>query len=817
MERPLESILARLDVVDRKGRYHNCRCPAHEDQAPSLRVWEASDGAACVKCMSAGCSTEAILGAIGLAKRDLFPAKDKRTRENRYSNQRRGKPAVWKDGTKEIGTFLYQDEAGKTLFETVRVLHPPGEDGKPAKNRMIQRRKLSNGDVIGSLSAGWYIPKGKYWSLLDADPDNMPADSRAMWFEEVRYVLYRLIDVRDAIANKCRIWLCEGEPDVEAIRREGESATCNPMGAGKWRAEYTHELLAAREIVIVCDRDKAGYQHAMKVAEALREAGQTHLRIVQAAVGKDADDHLAAGKTLDELVEIDPAAELERLATEKAANSEQPALSVVEGGGASGPPRTPPTPPPGESNAEKWLPWTDTDNAELLLERHGEDLRWCHLFGSWMVWDGHCWVRDETGGSPVQQFWTPIAREVDKTGRQMFEPVEGESKDEAKEREGAQRAAKRFAKYSLDSKGFQSMMQLAKNMPGVPVVPGIFDQVLEVLPVRNGYIDLRTGQLRPAERSMYITRAIDIDYKADADCPLWIKFLRETVGDDDELMRYLWKASGYSLTGLTSEQKFFFLYGQGKTGKTTFLETISRIAGGFTTTIDPKHLMMKKYQDAVPEYLARLRGARIVKAVEVNENDRFDEGLVKRLTGDEVIQARYMRQDSFEFYAIFKLWLTGNARPVITDPGDSFWRRLVPISFVRQVAEEDRDLDLKAKLWGEREGILAWMVAGCVKWYEEGLGLPKSIKESHDDYRDEMDVIGQFLRDCTTVDAGGWVQSKDLYRAYVRWAKEGGATPWSHTILGRRLAVYGLAKAKTAGNSIRYLGIELKPEAEATE
>ena len=240
----VDELLGRLDKVKRSesGDYWKARCPAHEDKAPSLSISEGDDGNVLLKC-HAGCTLDAILGALRLEPADLF------------AKNGNGRRLI-------VATYDYTDEHGTLLFQVCR------RDDK----QFPQRRPDGNG--------GWV------WGLGN-----------------VRRVLYRLPQVLEASAAGLPVYVVEGEKDVHAIERVGAVATCNPMGAGKWRSEYADSLAGAR-VVIVADRDDAGVAHARAVAATLPAATTA---IVQAAEGKDAHDHLAAGHGLDDFQPLDDA------------------------------------------------------------------------------------------------------------------------------------------------------------------------------------------------------------------------------------------------------------------------------------------------------------------------------------------------------------------------------------------------------------------------------------------------------------------------------------------------------------------------------
>lgn len=215
----------------------------------------------------------------------------------------------------------------------------------------------------------------------------------------------------------------------------------------------------------------------------------------------------------------------------------------------------------------------------------------------------------------------------------------------------------------------------------------------------------------------------------------------------------------------------FFFYGEGSTGKSTTLDTLGKVLGEFSADLDKSKLMVKRFEDEVPTHFARLLGRRMVTAVEVNKEDRFDEGLIKKLTGEGVIQTRFMRQDAFDLEVMFKLYLTGNHKPTIWGQDQGIWRRFKLIPFDREIPVEERDRGIEEKLEAEMPGILSWLVAGAVRWYREGLGPCRSVEQATDDYRTEQDVLGLFVDECCELDPEETVKGRELFNRYRDWAK----------------------------------------------
>ena len=296
------------------------------------------------------------------------------------------------------------------------------------------------------------------------------------------------------------------------------------------------------------------------------------------------------------------------------------------------------------------------------------------------------------------------------------------------------------------------------------------DRFKTVLNTPGGVIDLRSGGISPHDPMTYLTKMTAVEYSENADCPRWLAFLDDIFRGDKDLIRYVQKAVGYSLTGSTTEQCAFFLYGTGRNGKSTFIDIIRDIFGDYAANIQPETIMVRSNQStAINSDIARLKGARLVTSVEPNE--------ARKLYGDE-----------FEFKPEFKLWMATNHKPVIRGTDTGIWRRIHMIPFTVQIPEEKIDRRLKYKLSAELTGIFRWAVEGCLLWQKEGLKVPRAVLEEVREYRREMDVISAFVEDKCTVGKGLSVKSSQLFAAYLNWAEQNNEYRMSSTKFGMELA-----------------------------
>jgi putative DNA primase/helicase len=434
-------------------------------------------------------------------------------------------------------------------------------------------------------------------------------------------------------------------------------------------------------------------------------------------------------------------------------------------------------------------------NAHRLVARHGEALRYVPQWGKWLVWDGTRWAIDDT-------------REVERRAKETVLALYGEvsrPNDEEKRRRLAQHAARSQAEARI-----KAMIELAKSEPGIPVTPEQLDAAPWILNVRNGTLDLRTGMLYLHRCDDLITKLAPIAYDRQATCPTWEAFLYDILAGDTELIRFVQKAVGYSLTGSIQEQCLFILYGTGANGKSTFLNTISAMLSDYACHTPTETLLITR-SEGVRNDLARLQGARFVTAVEAEGGRRLAEAQVKQLTGGDKVTARYLYQEHFEFVPTFKLWVAVNHKPMVQGTDDAIWRRIRLIPFTVTIPDAAHDKRLTEKLRAELPGILRWAVEGCLAWQGEGLEPPLSVKRATGDYRAEIDVITEFLQERCITGPEKKVSKGDLYAEYAGWCTQMGEQPVNPRAFALALQEQGFTPGRT--NAERFWqGIALRED-----
>ena len=469
------------------------------------------------------------------------------------------------------------------------------------------------------------------------------------------------------------------------------------------------------------------------------------------------------------------------------------------------------------SEAEKER-FTDLGNARRFTRLHGASFRYTQQWG-WLAWTGQRWEMDGTGAvmraakATATAFYTDAAALLDAAKRRneaaaadgLSDTQRAKLAGEANDMAAVAREMNTWAKTCQGRARLESMVKLAESELPIATKTDDFNLKPWALNVQNGTVDLRTGKLQPHERGDLLTALAPVDYEPGALCPTWDKFLHRIMDGDTEMVDFLRRAIGYSLTGDVSEQKLFFPHGGGSNGKSTFITTLLSLLGqDYAAQAAPELLVVGK--DRHPTEVADLYGKRLVASIEVEDGRRLAEGLVKQLTGGDKIKARLMRQDFFQFDPTHKMWLVANHKPVVKGTDYAIWRRILLIPFDVTITDEEKDPQLPAKLLAEGPGILAWAVRGCLEWQRQGLGVPESVKRATETYRADSDTFGAFLAECTVTVKGHETKASELYKAYETWCADNGERPIGGKQFGLKLTENEIAKVKTR-QGIFYQGL----------
>jgi putative DNA primase/helicase len=295
----------------------------------------------------------------------------------------------------------------------------------------------------------------------------------------------------------------------------------------------------------------------------------------------------------------------------------------------------------------------------------------------------------------------------------------------------------------------------------------------------------------------------------DSDCPQWKQFLLDIMRGDLQMVDYLQRLLGYTLTGDTSEQCFVMMYGIGANGKSTFINVVQYIMGDYAKTADFNTFLDLNRGAAPRNDLAGMVGKRFVVASEGAEGKSLDESVLKQFCGSDTVTARQLHKEFFEFRPVAKIMLATNHKPVVKGTDEGIWRRMRLIPFLACFTMSNRDPKMEAKLKAEAPAILRWMVQGSQLWKTYGLGMPEAIRDATSQYRSSMDVFQTFLDERCTTERTARVNSQELYENYTNWCGTAGIRiPMKQAGFNQRLEERGFIRQKSGGRNL-WTGLKL--------
>ena len=415
---------------------------------------------------------------------------------------------------------------------------------------------------------------------------------------------------------------------------------------------------------------------------------------------------------------------------------------------------------------------TEAGAAERFNRLHGDDVRYDHRRGRWLVWQGHRWVPD--ADAAVTRLALGFVRDWQRAS------VEIADRDR---REQIFKFAHRLERRDA----LASMLAFARDLKPIADAGDCWDQHDYLLGVPNGVIDLRTGTLRPGRRDDRITMSTAVPFDPEAACPRWQRFVSEIFGGSVELVTFAHRAIGYSLTGDTSEQCLFMGHGNGANGKGTHTNTLAFVLGDYAYVM-PFTTLELQQRTAIPNDVAALVGRRYVIASETSDGTRLNESRVKALTGGDPMTARFLHGEFFTFRPAAKFWLSVNHKPVVRDDSHGFWRRMRLVPFEQTFPVNPTLAD---ELQAEAPGILAWAVRGCLAWQADGLDAPPAVLNATREYERDSDPLAAFLDEACDLEPTAEVGASELFDHYKRWAERHGLSERERltaTLFGRKLA-----------------------------
>lgn len=448
-----------------------------------------------------------------------------------------------------------------------------------------------------------------------------------------------------------------------------------------------------------------------------------------------------------------------------------------------------------QPSASPGLCLTETGNGERLVQQNAGLIRYSTQREKWLHYEGGRWVVDDS---------KEIERRAKATVRSLYQEAAACSDDDVR------KAIVSHAKASEKMAARSAMIRAAMSEPGIPVLLDQLDADPYLLNCANGTLDLRTGKLRKHNAKDLITKTTGLKYDPKAKSELWDRVLREAVGGDDELAAYLQRALGYALIGLPLERAFFFLYGPGGTAKTTLVNAFMAAFGEYAVTADFETWLLRNTPGGNRGDLVRLAGARLVTSVEGRHGARWDEGLIKRITGGDVITAAAKFENEVSFLPACTLLLAANDPPSARDDDWALWDRIKRMPMTAVIQNRDPTIKEQLKEPQHAAAVLAWAVAGCLEYQRSGLGTAKAVDASTAAYQAENDHFGEFLADEMVFDPDTQIERKLLASRYKSWCDETNRRNMlSSKEIAKRLRAAGCTESKSVGARI-WVGVQLR-------
>jgi len=733
-------------------------CPAHSDSRPSLRIWRGDDGKARLTCR-AGCATADVIAAVGLDWSALFNV----TGDGRVVPSAR--PTLVGPGPL-AALAAYVDATALALTDY------DSDVAKRARAYLLDRFGLREGDaselLVGVDAPGVPCPPMPYLSRAFTSYPRVTVP--LLGFDG----LPRGLQGRDLSGNCPGRWLSlsnpqghhwaaygvfkgqggygvtivtEGPGDGLTVAAVGYDAVAVRGASLAASPELVAELasgLRGTQVIIAGDADAAGRGFVAALASGLYLHGIRAYALglpggaEDVTAWRESDPHgfaLALHRAVKSArpVEDEETAKASALSAELTARTGTDTVSKAEGEEA------------GRILAGLVARYGESDamNAHALVSWTAGRIKYAPGLG-YYVWTGRVWEKSRVR----------VRQEIHRMG-----------------------AALVLAGKTTEARGFtmtsriDALMTELQSVPGVHVDAADFDALPDALTFRNCTVDLRTGAVRPHSQHDLLTYCVDLDYRPEAECPRWESFLAEVFPAYPELPDYMRRLIGYGITGHTSEQAFAVLWGKGANGKSVFTDTLTGVFRSISRTT-PFATFEERPSGGIPNDVAALRGSRLVLASEGESGKPMSEAVLKRVTGKDVIAARFLRQEFFEFKPSFLLLLATNHKPRFRGQDEGLWRRVRMVPFQRWFAPHERDHRLDMRLLAEAEGIAAWAVRGAVEWHRDGLADPAVITAAGKSYRETSDALAGFLPGVLERTGDEYaLNGSEAFSAYLDWCE----------------------------------------------
>lgn len=804
--RDLPDLMQRYGIeLKPRGNRYECKCYAHDDATPSMSVYRNGDGKWHAHC---------------------FVCSNPQVHDDAYSFIMRMESCGFKDAKKIVeGEPFTPSELPPPLKEELKTSGEWHTHAAPAGSKpdsfaikgldgptQVWEYKSATGETLGYVCRYIKDKRKTYrpWTYGRYGEIAAPLEWKALSWRVPRplYGLDRLRDVR-------KVLICEGEKAADAAQKLVPAMDCVTWPGGAPAARYIDWTpLRGRDVILCPDADEPGMA-AMKDVAAYLLSINCYVKLIDTTdmpEGWDLAD--ADGWTQEKTVEwararlmtvtsgeLEAKKKQQSEAAKKALEADQPEINTQA---------LPVTQKPTESNPDKpeivyqeeiegnvvrlkaikvseYLPEAFSHDALATAwsADAGQDYKYVAKWNKWIKWSGGKWDIDHKNSI----FFDAMQK--------MREVVNWPSAMNLS----------RSQKASIGGRDvIKAVLACASAFPQHVMLPDELDADDYLLGTPDGVVDLRSGKLREPEQDDYITKSTAVAPKR-GPMPYWDMVLSRCTNGDESMRQYYQRWAGYMLTGDTKEEAFLFVHGEGNSGKSKFIDCLGDMLGDYCTTAKIEMLMESKIERHTSE-IAALAGARMVRSSEPEEGARWNEALLKLITGRDTISARRLYEEQFTFRPKFKLVIGGNFRPALKSTGEEIRRRMHFANFPGAVPPEQRIYDLPAKLESEWPAILQWAIDGCLDWQAYGLGRPEAVEEATKDYLDDEDTFGAWLDECCER-CNDRVTSGEAYKSYRHYVEARGEGIVSQKRFSGRLEARGFGRIKTGG--IRYVtGLRLR-------
>lgn len=445
--------------------------------------------------------------------------------------------------------------------------------------------------------------------------------------------------------------------------------------------------------------------------------------------------------------------------------------------------------------------WDDLGNAERVIDRYGSEVRWLADIERWAYYDKGRWNLKAANTGVWTRVVDTINQLTDEAPNYSDEAPAPDPDSKAKPAASQRDQFLAWARKQRMRAKVAAARDVLQAYPSIHSTMDAFDQPEMLLNLANGVVDLETGQLRAHDRGLYLMQQSPIRFDPHATAPMWDRFLAGVM-PDPERRAYLARVVGYSLTACTGEQVMFIHHGEGQNGKGVFMRVVMALLGDYAQAVPGSTLMAKQGDGGIPNDIARMVGKRLLSTSETGRTAEgrgkpLDEELVKRLTGEDPVSARFLNAEFFEFKPVGKIHLATNHLPDVSG-SHSMARRLQDIGWDVIVPPAKRIQGLAEKIIAsEAAGVLNWAIRGCLDWQKQGLAVPDSVTAKTREHIAQSNPLATWLEEETDAVPDAVTENGQLYGSYKTWAERAGVRrPMSMKAFTIRLQEQGFVQDK---------------------